>query len=285
MAQRGQRFRRVGHELHRPGAKGLGVEQLAEPRQRLGGDLGHANAAAHARAALHDAPHEFQGSLFAWGDLLDRRPQRGGEFLIGAGYRFDRDRPPADPLRRHVTPAAAPVGLGRELDGVADGLAVEERERAAGPLGPLERRPGLQRGKMVDADGQRGAAARGPDPEPARLRPGGRGGGRGQEGGGRVMLPWPRGVVGGRRRGGGRVPADDDPAPGGRANRLVGHGRRHVGGRGGRDELHGDAVDVEFERRVRRREEQPLRLAQHPGDFMAGGRVVGQVDRAAAEPG
>jgi hypothetical protein len=43
--------------------------------------------------------------------------------------------------------------------GQLDRLAIEERERAAGPLGPLERRPGLQRGKMVDADGQRGAAA------------------------------------------------------------------------------------------------------------------------------
>lgn len=76
------------------------------------------------------------------------------------------------------------------------------------------------------------------------------------------MVARPGGVFGGGR-GDGRVPADDDPAMSGRAGRFIEGDRRHARGSLGGDELDRDAVDIEFERRSWRGEEESRRLAEH----------------------
>ena len=134
---------------------------------------------------------------------------------------------------------------------------------------------------MMDPGGQGGAAARGPDPEASRLRPGGRGRSRRHEAGGVIVIARPGGVVGRCGRNGG-VPADHDPPPGSRTDRLVGTDRRHMAGFGHCHELDGHAVNLEFQRGMGRGEEQPLRLAEHLRQILAGDHVVREIDGAAA---
>ena len=71
MAERRERLARIGDEFDTPGAERLGVEEVAEPPECFGGDLTNPDAAAHAGAALDNAPHQLEWSLLARGDLLD----------------------------------------------------------------------------------------------------------------------------------------------------------------------------------------------------------------------